>query len=71
MLKPLTKRLRSRTYWLGIATLLLGALETAQATGVLPEMFSPNAKAAVTIGVAVLIFILRELTTKPVGDKDA
>ena len=67
MLKPLTKRLKSRTYWLGIATLLLGALETAQATGVLPEMFSPNVKAGVTIGVAVAIFLLRELTTKPLG----
>jgi len=67
MLKHISNRLKSKTYWLGIATLLLGALETAQATGALPEMFSPNAKAGVTIGVAVAIFILRELTTKPVG----
>lgn len=67
MWRTINKRIKSRTYWLGMATLILGALETAQATGMLPELVSPSLKAVVTIGVAVLIFILRELTTKPVG----
>ena len=65
----LTKRLKSKTYWLGISTLLLGALETAQATGVAPEMFDAEIRAAITVGLAVAIFILRELTTGKVGDK--
>ena len=63
------KRLRSKTYWLGIATLILGALEAAQATGVLPDLLDGKAKGYLTIGVAVAIFILREMTSKPVKDK--
>jgi len=63
------KRLKSKTYWLGIATLLLGALEAAQATGVAPQMFDNEIRAVITVGLAVAIFVLRELTTGKVGDK--
>jgi len=69
MLAQIKSRLKSRTYWLGIATLLLGALEAAQATGVVPQMFSEPVRAAVTVGIAVAIFVLRELTTGPVSEK--
>lgn len=65
----LLKRLRSKTYWLGIATFALGALETAQATGALPELFGDTVRAGMTVLTAVLIFVLRELTSKPVSDK--
>lgn len=65
----LIKRLKSRTYWLGLATLALGALETAQATGSLPQLFDGQVRAAITVGTAVLIFLLRELTTGKVSDK--
>lgn len=68
-MKAIVKRLKSRTYWLGIATLLLGALETAQATGVAPQMFDGEIRAAITVGLAVAIFLLRELTTGRVADK--
>lgn len=68
-MKALIKRLKSRTYWLGIATLLLGALETAQATGVVPQMFDNEIRAAITVGLAMAIFLLRELTTGKVCDK--
>lgn len=65
----LIKRLRSKTYWLGIATFALGALETAQATGALPELFGETVRAGMTILTAILIFVLRELTHKSVTDK--
>jgi len=65
----LLKRLRSKTYWLGFATLILGALEAAQATGALPDLLDGPARGYLTIGVAVAIFILREMTSKPVKDK--
>lgn len=68
-MRAIFRRLRSKTYWLGIATLLLGALETAQATGVAPQLLAPEWRAAVTVGLAVAIFVLRELTTGKVGDK--
>jgi hypothetical protein len=67
--KAIFKRLRSKTYWLGIATLLLGALETAQATGIAPQMFGNEMRAAITVSLAVAIFLLRELTTGKVDDK--
>lgn len=68
-MKAIFKRLRSKTYWLGIATLLLGALETAQATGIAPQMFDNEIRAVITVGLAVAIFLLRELTTGKVDDK--
>lgn len=63
------KRLKSKTYWLGFATLALGVLEAAQATGSLPELFDGKWSAGITIGTAVAIFVLRELTTGRVADK--
>lgn len=68
-MEKLIKRLKSRTYWLGFATFALGGLETAQATGAVPELFDGKVRAVITIAVAVAIFILRELTTGAVADK--
>lgn len=63
------KRLKSKTYWLGLAVLLLGALEQAQATGAVPALFEGKAQGWVTIGISVAIFLLREATIKPVAEK--
>lgn len=68
-MKAIIKRLKSRTYWLGIATLLLGALEHAQATGLIPQMVGEEQRIYVLFAVAMAIFLLRELTTGKVGDK--
>jgi len=67
--RAIFRRLRSKTYWLGIATLLLGALEKAQETGMAPQLLAPEWRAEVTVGLAVAIFVLRELTTGKVSDK--
>lgn len=68
-MKRIIKRLKSKTYWLGIGTLVLGGLEAAQATGMTPEMFDGKTRAVVTIALAVAIFVLRELTHGKVADK--
>lgn len=68
-MKRLWKRLKSKTYWLGLSTLALGGLETAQATGSVPNLFDGKMRALATVLTAVLIFVLREATRKPVADK--
>lgn len=68
-MRAISKRLRSKTYWLGVATLLLGALEHAQATGLIPQMVGEEQRIYVLFAVAMAIFILRELTSGKVGDK--
>jgi hypothetical protein len=65
----IVQRLKSKTYWLGIATFALGALETAQSSGMLPQMLDGHTRAAITLGTALAIFVLRELTKLPVGEK--
>jgi len=68
-MESILKRLRSKTYWLGIGTFLLGMLEVAQATGQMPAMFDGKVRAGITVALAVAIFVLREMTKTPVGDK--
>lgn len=68
-MNAIIKRLKSRTYWLGLGTLLLGILETAQATGVAPDILDGKGRAVVTVGIAVAIFVLRELTKGRISDK--
>lgn len=63
------KRLKSKTYRLGIAVLLLGVLEQVDATGMVSSLFEGPAKGWVMIGISVAIFLLREMTKQPVGDK--
>jgi hypothetical protein len=63
------QRLKSKTYWLGIATFALGAFETAEASGMLPQLFEGHTRAGITLGTALAIFTLRELTKNPVGEK--
>ena len=65
----IAKRLRSKTYWLGFATFLLGALETAQATGTIDQLLEPKARAGLTLFIALAIFALRELTKTPISEK--
>ena len=68
-MEALMQRMKSKTYWLGLATLALGGLEAAQATGMIPDLFDGALRAAITIGVAVMIFVLREVTSKPLAEK--
>lgn len=68
-MRAIWKRLKSKTYWLGLAVLLLGALEQAQATGMIPSLFEGRVQGWVMIGVSVLIFLLREATKQPVAEK--
>ena len=68
-MNAIVKRLKSKTYRLGIAVFLLGCLEAAQATGMVPALFGEDMRAAVTVGIALAIFILREMTTGRVSDK--
>lgn len=63
------KRLKSKTYWLGFATLVLGSLETAQASGMLPQLFEGHTRALITLVTALAIFTLRELTKTPISEK--
>ena len=69
MNRAIFKRLKSKTYWLGFTTAGLGFLEAAQATGMVPQLFNGKARAAVTLVIALLIFVLRELTKCRVRDK--
>lgn len=69
MLEAIWKRLKSKTYWLGFATLALGILEAAQATNTLPDLLEGRTKALATLAISVMIFLLREMTTAPVASK--
>jgi len=68
-MKNIIKRLKSKTYWLGLGTLLLGSLETAQATGAISTVLDGQARGWLTIVVAVMIFLLRELTKSSISEK--
>jgi hypothetical protein len=69
MTTAIRKRLKSKTYWLGLAVFVLGLLETAQATNTLPEILSGKEKALATLALSVIIFVLREATAKPLALK--
>lgn len=67
-MKKITKRLRSKTIWLGIAVQVLGALTLMQSN--LGNLNIPAEYVGwAAVGVGTLIGILRELTTKPLNEK--
>ena len=62
MMKSIAKRLKSRTYWLGILT---------AASAALPEMrdFLAQYYGIVAVLLGISIAALREVTTNSIGDK--
>lgn len=66
MKKEIAQRISSKTYWLGLAVLALGFLESniAQLDVFLGEYSGP-----VKIGIGLLILIMRELTKVPLSEK--
>ncbi len=68
-MKKIWQRLKSKTYWLGHAVLLLGFLEIVQNTGQINVLFDGKTQAWVTLSFAVAIYILREVTTKSLAEK--
>lgn len=63
------KRLSSKTYWLAIATLVIGAIQANPA--MLGDTFHLSASTLgwVMVGIGVLAMIVRELTNKPLSEK--
>lgn len=61
------KRLKSRTYWLGVGVMALGYMEAYgdQLGPILP----PEYRGYATLAIGAAIMILRELTNKPIKEK--
>ena len=61
------KRLKSKTYWFAIA---LAVLSTVQASwGILDDYLNPRVAGLAGVFVAILVAVLREVTTEPLSDK--
>lgn len=63
----LTSRFKSKTYWLGFAVSLLGYAEAS--LHLVRDHIGEDKYGVVLFGIGLLIFLLREFTTKPVGEK--
>ena len=60
------QRAKSWTYWLGLSVGVLGLI---QANFPLISDFLGDKAGIVNMGIMVSIFVVRELTTKPLSDK--
>lgn len=66
MKKEIVQRAYSKTYWLGLAVLLLGYL---QQNFSLIDSYLGEYKNAVYFVIGILILIMRELTKEPLSEK--
>lgn len=66
-MRAIIKRLKSRTYWVAILGSILVMLE--QNGGVISGYLPAEYRSLAVLLWPVLMVALREMTTKPVGDK--
>lgn len=67
MWELIKQRLKSKTYWLAVALAGLGAVQVV-VPGV-QDKVSPAAYAWATVVLAIVVAMLRELTTQPLDEK--
>jgi hypothetical protein len=61
------KLLKSKTMLFSLALAVLGAVQASW--GVLDDYLSPKAAGLAAVAVAILVAVLRVLTTEPLSDK--
>lgn len=67
MFKTLRGACKSKTMWLSMSLVVLGAI--ADASAYLDDLLSPKVFSATMVVVGVLSAILRVVTTKPLDEK--
>ena len=66
-MRALIKRMKSKTFWLGIGVFFMGLME--QISGLVSEVVSPENRGLALGFLGLSIWALREVTKKPIDKK--